>query len=659
MKKKSTIISFLLLIFLLFITYFSIFYINNNNFLRLTKESQEENENSLEKCKNGKKKIYNNFIQGNSIIFSKYIDSHQAESYINYDLKIETNKKKNFTNFLKRYGPYLFFGAIGFVVLICWFLYFCCLSCGPKCCFVHNSKKDSGVRKYSYVISIVSYCGLICCCVSGIIFYWKTKSNVNSCECCIERFYYDFEYGEIKENGKRFIGFDSIIQKFNNIKDFINKRPEIFELDYIPCYERTENSKLLSYYSKIRDLKILIDYIKYNNNTIRNFIDDTISKINNMKNDFKSVNIDYVEKFKKYSKKYFTKFGKFFLALFFLITLIISILIIILESKYVFGENQGSLKSFLILLFNISALFCIYSFVLSSILGIFSYFTSDLITYINYSVEKDDYKVISNENSFNLIQYCLNNDGNLNNYLEIDKGMTNIFNMIFSNAKFIINANSDDIINIRNNNDDSSSNNENRDLNDNSNSNSNCNSNSNEDNFDKLKDKIIEWKTQIYDIFNDYIINLNEDDLGDDLFGFCNCSFIKRNLNLTYESYYDLKQQIVKLTTIMCFTSFFLLFGGFCLLFNIFHFNKKYNDILHNKNNNLKIGKGFRFNNYDEKTNSERKNINEKSESDSNTYINNLGINSNNVNMNKINNNNTFNNNTFNNNINNNNNNNK
>ena len=146
---------------------------------------------------------------------------------------------------------------------------------------------------------------------------------------------------------------------------------------------------------------------------------------------------------------------------------------------------------------------------------------------------------------------------------------------------------------------------------------------------------------------------MNEDDLGDDLFSFCNCSFIKRNLNLTYESYYDLKQQIVKLTTIMCFTSFFLLFGGFCLLFNIFHFNKNYIDILHNKNYNLKIGKGFKYNNYDEKTNSERKIINEKSESDSNTIINNLGNNSNNVNINKINNNI----NTFNNNINNNNNN--
>ena len=636
MKKKSTIISLLFLIFLLFITYFSIFYINNNNFFRLTTESQEENEKSIEKCKNGKKKIYNNLIQGNSIIFSKYIDSHQAESYINYDLKKETNKKKNFLNFLKRYGPYLFFGAIGFVVLICWFLYFCCLSCGPKCCFVHNSKKDSGVRKYSYVISIISYCGLVCCCVSGIIFYWKTKSNVNSVECCIERFYYDFQYGEIKDNGKRFIGFDSIIQKFNNIKEFINKREQIFVLNYDTKYEKSENSKLLSYYSKIKDLYVLIDYIKNNNETIRNFIDNTNEKINNMKIDFKSVNVDYVQKFTKYSKKYFTKYGKFFLALFFLITLIISLLVIILESKYVFGENQGSLKIFLKFLFNISTLFCIYSFVLSSILGIFSYFTSDLITYINYSVEKDNYKVISNENSFELIQYCLNNDGNLNNYLEIDKGMTNMFNMMFSNAKFIINANSNDINSINYNN----------------------NNNNNEVEFNELKEKIIVWKTEIYDIFNDYITNLNEDDLGDDLFSFCNCSFIKRNLNLTYESYYDLKQQIVKLTTIMCFTSFFLLFGGFCLLFNIFHFNKNYNDILHNKNNNLKIGKGFKYNNYDEKTNSERKIINEKSESDSNTIINNLGNNSNNVNINKINNNNnTFNNNTFNNNINNNNNN--
>ena len=636
MKKKSTIISLLFLIFLLFITYFSIFYINNNNFFRLTTESQEENEKSIEKCKNGKKKIYNNLIQGNSIIFSKYIDSHQAESYINYDLKKETNKKKNFLNFLKRYGPYLFFGAIGFVVLICWFLYFCCLSCGPKCCFVHNSKKDSGVRKYSYVISIISYCGLVCCCVSGIIFYWKTKSNVNSVECCIERFYYDFQYGEIKDNGKRFIGFDSIIQKFNNIKEFINKREQIFVLNYDTKYEKSENSKLLSYYSKIKDLYVLIDYIKNNNETIRNFIDNTNEKINNMKIDFKSVNVDYVQKFTKYSKKYFTKYGKFFLALFFLITLIISLLVIILESKYVFGENQGSLKIFLKFLFNISTLFCIYSFVLSSILGIFSYFTSDLITYINYSVEKDNYKVISNENSFELIQYCLNNDGNLNNYLEIDKGMTNMFNMMFSNAKFIINANSNDINSINYNN----------------------NNNNNEVEFNELKEKIIVWKTEIYDIFNDYITNLNEDDLGDDLFSFCNCSFIKRNLNLTYESYYDLKQQIVKLTTIMCFTSFFLLFGGFCLLFNIFHFNKNYNDILHNKNINLKIGKGFKYNNYDEKTNSERKIINEKSESDSNTIINNLGNNSNNVNINKINNNNnTFNNNTFNNNINNNNNN--
>jgi hypothetical protein len=124
MKKKS---SFVLLLFLLFIIYFSL--LKTKNFLRFTKEQKSENEKSLEKCKNGKKKIYNNFIQGTSIIFSKYIDEHSAESFINYDLEIETNKKKNYLNLLKRYGPYLFFAAIGIVALICWFLYFCCLCC--------------------------------------------------------------------------------------------------------------------------------------------------------------------------------------------------------------------------------------------------------------------------------------------------------------------------------------------------------------------------------------------------------------------------------------------------------------------------------------------------------------------------------------------------
>ena len=161
--------------------------------------------------------------------------------------------------------------------------------------------------------------------------------------------------------------------------------------------------------------------------------------------------------------------------------------------------------------------------------------------------------------------------------------------------------------------------------------------------LDQVKEDIIKCKSLVVQIFNDYINKLNEDDLGDDLFNFCDCSFLKRNLNLTYESYYDLRHQIISLTTVVCFGSFFLLFGTFCLLFNIFHFNKKIKNIQiknNNKNNNnFKIGKGFRYNNYDEKTVSERKNINEKSESDTNTIINNLANNSNDVNINKINNN--------------------
>ena len=648
MKKKS---SFVLLLFLLFIIYFSL--LKKKNFLRFTKEQKSENEKSLEKCKNGKKKIYNNFIQGTSIIFSKYIDEHSAESFINYDLEIETNKKKNYLNLLKRYGPYLFFAAIGIVALICWFLYFCCLCCEPKCCFVHNSKKDSGVRKYSFVISILCYCGLICCCVSGIIIFWKTRSNINSCECCIERFYYDFTDGEIKNSGKRFIGFDSIIKKFENIKDFISSlNSENFDRN-CEIHSQTD-AKLLAYVSKINDLKSIINYINNDKNTILEFLDNTVKEIESLKKDFKNVNEDYVEKFTKYSKKYFTKYGKFFLVLFFLIALIISLLIIIFETKYVFGENQSSLKVFLIILFNISTILCIYSFIISSVLGIFSYFTSDLITYIKYSVEKDTkYNVITNENSYNLIQHCLYNDGKLNNYLNIDKGMTDIFNMIYNDAKFIIDANSNDIENININNDENNANNdeENEGESEVVNNDEENEGESEVVNFegemlrqlDQVKEDIIKCKSLVVQIFNDYINKLKEDDLGDDLFNFCDCSFLKRNLNLTYESYYDLRHQIISLTTVVCFGSFFLLFGTFCLLFNIFHFNKKIKNIQiknNNKNNNnFKIGKGFRYNNYDEKTVSERKNINEKSESDTNTIINNLANNSNDVNINKINNN--------------------
>ena len=105
-------------------------------------------------------------------------------------------------------------GIIGWVLnWVCWKNKFCC------CKVYHNPT----IQRIFWWFSFSFLCGIIACCISGIVTSVRFGKYVKATQCGYERIYYDSQFGQLKDSYPRWEGFYNNSLKLSQSLNIISK----------------------------------------------------------------------------------------------------------------------------------------------------------------------------------------------------------------------------------------------------------------------------------------------------------------------------------------------------------------------------------------------------------------------------------------------------
>ena len=109
--------------------------------------------------------------------------------------------------------------------LIFWIINCQCWS--KKSCCLKEYHNPQNIRTFWW-LCFIFLCGVLACCVSGILVSINFGKKVTATNCIYERIYYDSKYGELK-NGTKWVGLENTTELINRLKAFVNNNHDIDE----------------------------------------------------------------------------------------------------------------------------------------------------------------------------------------------------------------------------------------------------------------------------------------------------------------------------------------------------------------------------------------------------------------------------------------------
>ena len=448
------------------------------------------NEKIEQLCKDGTQEVYDFFYNNtsNDIEEEKYNDNADyIQSLINL---IDGNEEKSqaIKDYIKHIIPFLFFFAVGVLSIIGWVIcIFCCL-CKCCCCCCCKNKCCKGI---SFILSLGLYGVTVICAIYGLSMAKTLFKGFNATSCSLMRFVYDVIDGQSVEKTPKWIGvsgvqgilqntideIDNNLQEsatnfqmnannletsfeswktsslpnaYNNVKDLHiswqgigDEYPPLSSSEYklVPSYVTTygpytdSTTTLNAVHSEFTVIKDVIDDANSNiqdtiaNEDFTSILSDSSEQIQDLQDQFDKISNDIIDPWYNYQEKVNTIGNKAFYAVFALMTVLVSGLGALV---FLFTLNKckmlGCLLKLLIhVLWNISAILMILSFILGSIFGIIGVVGKDLVSVMHFIMSKDNLqssepKVLKSGNAKKYIDICINGDGNLIDELIGDTG---------------------------------------------------------------------------------------------------------------------------------------------------------------------------------------------------------------------------------------------
>ena len=376
--------------------------------------------------------------------------------------------------------------------LIIWIINCQCWS--KKSCCLKEYHNPQNIRTFWW-LCFIFFCGILACCISGILVSVNFGKKVGSAKCIYERIYYDSKYGELK-NGTKWEGLENRNTIIEGLRTFVNndhslnindddweqasfncadksvKYPkdfnkEIKKIEDIcdnkknPIYN-SEDSKQLIYDSSCDKESLYTEYIK-NATRICKYFSEQIRDLNNYNNNEKD------DKFKNFYLKqianadealkiisddldnyqgkfldetnYFIKISKIFGYIVVLIYYSIVIAIILFSCfclwAYTYFKEQRIIYTLMHIAWNILKFFSFSFFLFGAAFGALYLCARDLIGYNQYIFttnleENIDTKFLPTGEAKNFLGFCMKNSSN-NNY--INNLNIPIFSEFFNNLQ--------------------------------------------------------------------------------------------------------------------------------------------------------------------------------------------------------------------------------
>ena len=373
---------------------------------------------------------------------TKFVDLYDFESRTNPKGRIKDlmeafseNKSSKFRNYYWDITIFVLLfvltllSAIGFITcVVC-----CCLNC--RCC-------DFCINK-SYLLPCFVICTImnliiIICCIIGL---YKTRSNFRgaaSGECAILHFINEGIDGETKQSYPRWLGINGTIDMLNKTYSQLNDTS--FKIEDINSLK--DNYKKISLISEIQQ--------KYKKNDLSSsYLNSDIENLfNNIHKNMEKLTIsseqtliiraityiltlsDNLYDLKRFAGEniadegnYIHKTGKGLAYAFLCLFLIISIILQLLLIVYVFyAYGNSCVKISIHIFWFIMALFMIASFVLAMYCSLLCKLGPDVVKMFTYVIGEQNLNssspIILNDTE--ILNVCINGDGNLGKYLELE-----------------------------------------------------------------------------------------------------------------------------------------------------------------------------------------------------------------------------------------------
>lgn len=112
--------------------------------------------------------------------------------------------------------------------LILWIINCQCWS--KKSCCLKEYHNPQNIRTFWW-LCFIFFCGVLACCISGILVSVNFGKKVGSAKCIYERIYYDSKYGELK-NGTKWKGLENRNELIEELYKFVDNDYTKFDIDY-------------------------------------------------------------------------------------------------------------------------------------------------------------------------------------------------------------------------------------------------------------------------------------------------------------------------------------------------------------------------------------------------------------------------------------------
>lgn len=163
----------------------------------------------------------------------------------------------------KVFVPFAVLVAFAVITLISWLVYcFCC--CSPKfCCHSKETNEPKvGCKTVAFVFFVISLLGIVVICCIGFIYTDKFNKNLNKFECSVLRFDSDTKFGQDIESSPKWLGYENIPGKLNQMKGVYlkieNEYKSIFRvIDWVEADKNTLKSRLNEIFIKYKDSLVI------------------------------------------------------------------------------------------------------------------------------------------------------------------------------------------------------------------------------------------------------------------------------------------------------------------------------------------------------------------------------------------------------------------
>lgn len=219
----------------------------------------------IEMCVTNKVNITNNFLTNISSTFQDYIANY-SEYDVQYkeDLKkaLEGDKTARVSLLKTLFMPYVVLAVLAGLTVLGWMLYITCCFFPFLCCkFDVKEEPKMGCRNFSFLIFALSTAGTIAVCIIGFAVSQDFIPKADLVECSLLNFFVEAKYGEVRNEGPNWIGYNNSEAIFTNLNsEFkqINKdyQRTLRNQDWVKDEQSKFQTRLTDIFLRYKDTKV-------------------------------------------------------------------------------------------------------------------------------------------------------------------------------------------------------------------------------------------------------------------------------------------------------------------------------------------------------------------------------------------------------------------